>query len=319
MDASREQELINVAELYYLQDYTMESIGRRLGRSRSSISRLLKAAREEGFVSITLNNPAHRRLGLAAKIQELFGVEARVVTLSDESDPATILDEVALTAARLLAMWMDHETVLGVAWGTTTSAVSRHLENKSARGSVVVQLNGAASPRTSGVTYVGTIMSRFAEAFGSQIVDFPVPAFFDHVETKELMWSERCILRVRDTQARASVALFSVGGFAGSLPSHVYSAGYLDHDDIKALQADGVVGDVCTVLLRADGSSTDIDINRRASGPDPEQLKRIPRRMCVVAGEAKALPLLAALRAGVATHLVIDEVLAASLLKVVAE
>ncbi|MCL2788393.1 MAG: transcriptional regulator [Micrococcales bacterium] len=314
MDATREQDLITVAELYYLQDFTMESIGRRMGRSRSSVSRLLKAAREEGFVSITLNNPAERRLGLAARLQQAFGVETTVVTLTDDGDPAGSLEEVAMAAARLLGMWMNHEMVLGVAWGTTTSAISRHLEQKTAKSSVVVQLNGAANPRTSGVTYAGTIMGRFASAFDSTIFDFPVPAFFDHVETKELMWSERSIRRVLDVQAEASIALFSVGGFTGSLPSHVYSAGYLEPADIQAVKDQGVVGDVCTVMLREDGSWEDLDINRRASGPTPDLLKTLPRRLCVVSGEARARPLLAALRAGVATHLVIDELLALHLL-----
>jgi DNA-binding transcriptional regulator LsrR (DeoR family) len=87
----------------------------------------------------------------------------------------------------------------------------------------------------------------------------------------------------------------------------VYSAGYLDERDLGALYTAGVVGDVCTVFLREDGSHQDIAINRRATGPTPEELARVPRRLCVVAGEAKLRPLLAAIRAGVVTDLVIDE------------
>ena len=38
---------------------------------------------------------------------------------------------------------------------------------------------------------------------------------------------------------------------------------------MAALTADGVVGDVCTVFHREDGSFGDIEINRRATGPTP--------------------------------------------------
>ena len=39
----------------------------------------------------------------------------------------------------------------------------------------------------------------------------------------------------------------------------------------------------------------------------PAELQRVPRRICVVSGLAKASPVLGALRAGVATDLVIDQ------------
>ncbi len=67
------------------------------------------------------------------------------------------------------------------------------------------------------------------------------------------------------------------------------------------------MGDVCTVFLREDGTYSDLVLNERATGPTPAQLQRIPRRLCVAAGDAKARAIRAALRAGVATHLVVDE------------
>jgi DNA-binding transcriptional regulator LsrR (DeoR family) len=129
------------------------------------------------------------------------------------------------------------------------------------------------------------------------------------------MWRERSVRRVLDMQRRADIAVFSVGAVAGAVPSHVYSAGYLDDADVKNLHDEGVVGDVCTVFLRADGSWQDVHLNERATGPTPVELQRIPRRVCVVAGDNKVAPLLAALRAGVVTDLVVDEITATGLLE----
>ncbi len=80
------------------------------------------------------------------------------------------------------------------------------------------------------------------------------------------------------------------------------------------LTADRVVGDVCTVFLREDGSYRDIAINARATGPSPGDLRQLARRVCVAVGEAKVPALLGALRARVATDLIIDETTARSLL-----
>lgn len=104
--------------------------------------------------------------------------------------------------------------------------------------------------------------------------------------------------------------MFSVGALRAEIPSHVYAAGYLSRSELNKLALDKVVGDVCTVLIRPDGSWSDISLNRRATGPSPDQLRRIPRRFCVVAGKNKAQSLLGALNAGVATDLVCDKAIA---------
>jgi DNA-binding transcriptional regulator LsrR (DeoR family) len=74
---------------------------------------------------------------------------------------------------------------------------------------------------------------------------------------------------------------------------------------------------VCTVFLRADGTWEDVPLNARATGPSPADLQHIPRRVCVAAGDGKIVPLLAALRAGTVTDLVVDELTATGLLDLV--
>jgi len=311
-----EQDVLRAAAMYYLQDMKMEVIARHLHTSRSTVSRLIKHAREMGLVEVTLRPASSRAPGLGQTISTMFGIATYVVPVPDSAEHLDRLDQVATTAAKLLASWFDSDMVMGIAWGTTLAAVSRHLAHKPTRGSAVVQLNGAANNRASGTEYASDLISSFGSAFDAAVNHFPVPAFFDFPETKAAMWRERSVRRVLDVQRRADIALFSVGAVSGAVPSHVYSAGYLDEDDIRTLHAEGVVGDVCTVFLRADGSYRDIALNARATGPTPEELHRVPRRICVVAGDNKVVPLLAALRSGVVTDLVVDEVTASRLLSI---
>lgn len=205
--------------------------------------------------------------------------------------------------------------VVGVAWGTTMSEVSAALPARPVPGLTVVQLNGATDPMEMGPS-AGEVLSRVGEALGARVVAFPVPAFFDHVATREAMWSERSVRRVLALARSADLAVFGVGSVVqGVLPSQVYEGGHVSRADRVALRRERVVGDVCTVLLRADGSWSDIALNARATGPTPAQLARIPRRLCVVAGRAKAPALLAALRARVATDLVVDDATARAVLE----
>ncbi|HEY8721637.1 sugar-binding transcriptional regulator [Pengzhenrongella sp.] len=309
-----EQDVLRAAAMYYLQDMKMEVIARHLHTSRSTVSRLIKRARAMGLVEISLRPASSRAPGLGRSISQAFGISSYVVPVPDSAGHLERLDQVAITTAKLLASWFDSDMILGIAWGTTLAAVSRHLAHKPTRGSAVVQLNGAANYRTSGIEYASDLISSFGSAFDAAVNHFPVPAFFDFPDTKAAMWRERSVRRVLDEQRRADIALFSVGAVAGAVPSHVYAAGYLDDDDVRTLHAEGVVGDVCTVFLRADGSYEDIALNSRATGPTPAELHRVPRRICVVAGDNKVVPLLAALRSGVVTDLVVDELTASRLL-----
>jgi deoxyribonucleoside regulator len=196
---------------------------------------------------------------------------------------------------------------MGVAWGSTVSAVSRYLIPKATHNSQILQLNGAGNNRGSGIQYASEILRHFGNAFGAHVEQFAVPAFFDDPATKQAMWRERSTIRMLELSKGMDVALFGVGSPMALVPSHVYMGGYLETPDYASLERDNVVGDVATVFFRADGSSDGIELNSRASGPDLAQLRLVSRRVCVVAGVSKIPSLRGAIAAGLVTDLVIDE------------
>ena len=340
------------ASMYYVQGETMEVIAHHLGVSRSTVSRLLARARQEGVVRVSLVQPGGAG-SLEGRMAQVFGVRTHIVPVREGTTEIHRLQQVASVAAAhmvdligALAEQGGAEgtgapesggpegenrgaaggagrdvgaggVVVGVAWGTTMSEVSAALPSRSVPGLTVVQLNGASDPVREGPS-AGEVLSRMRLSLGARTISFPVPAFFDHVATREAMWSERSVKRVLSVVRRASLAVFGVGALDalnGALPSQVYEGGHLTARDQAVLRRQNVVGDVCTVLLRADGSWRDVTLNARATGPTPAQLARIPRRLCVAAGTGKARALLAALRARTATDLVVDDATARAVLE----
>ena len=339
------------ASMYYVQGETMEVIAHHLGVSRSTVSRLLARARQEGIVRVSLVQPGGAG-SLEGRMAQVFGVRTHIVPVREGTTEIHRLQQVAsVAAARMVDLiealaeqggsggtdkpgpaGSDDETphgpagaaqdagagglVVGVAWGTTMSEVSAALPSRPVPGLTVVQLNGASDPVREGPS-AGEVLSRMRLSLGARTISFPVPAFFDHVATREAMWSERSVKRVLSVARRASLAVFGVGALDalnGALPSQVYEGGHLTARDQAVLRRQNVVGDVCTVLLRSDGSWRDVTLNARATGPTPAQLTRIPRRLCVAAGTGKARALLAALRARIATDLIVDDATARAVL-----
>ena len=333
------------ASMYYVQGETMEVIAHHLRVSRSTVSRLLARARQEGVVRVTLVQPGGAG-SLEGRMTQAFGVRTHIVPVREGTTEIHRLQQVASVAAAHMVDLIEAlaeqagnggpqaqdpagsggegsvqgmgsgGVVVGVAWGTTMSEVSAALPSRSVPGLTVVQLNGASDPVREGPS-AGEVLSRMRLSLGARTISFPVPAFFDHVATRKAMWSERSVKRVLAVTRRASLAVFGVGALDalnGALPSQVYEGGHLTARDQAVLRRQNVVGDVCTVLLRADGSWRDVALNARATGPTPAQLARIPRRLCVAAGTGKARALLAALRARTATDLVVDDATARAVL-----
>ena len=334
------------ASMYYVQGETMEVIAHHLRVSRSTVSRLLARARQEGVVRVTLVQPGGAG-SLEGRMTQAFGVRTHIVPVREGTTEIHRLQQVASVAAAHMVDLIEAlaeqagnggpqvqdpagsggegsvqgrgsgGVVVGVAWGTTMSEVSAALPSRSVPGLTVVQLNGASDPVREGPS-AGEVLSRMRLSLGARTISFPVPAFFDHVATREAMWSERSVKRVLSVVRRASLAVFGVGALDalnGALPSQVYEGGHLTARDQAVLRRQNVVGDVCTVLLRSDGSWRDVTLNARATGPTPAQLARIPRRLCVAAGTGKARALLAALRARTATDLVVDDATARAVLE----
>ncbi|TLP94881.1 sugar-binding transcriptional regulator [Nesterenkonia salmonea] len=304
---SRARQAYRTAQMYYLQDMTMGAIARDLGTSRSTVSRLLSLARETGLIQLQLTDPHEQAPRLELQIQKHFGVRAHIVPIFATLDGAKILDRVAMQAARTLGPLLDSEEIIGIAWGSTVSAVSRHLVPKKIHDGTVVQLNGAGNTRTSGIAYASEILRRFSGAFNLSVEQFPVPAFFDYPSTKSAMWKERSVQRILDYQERMTTAVFGLGSVGAEIPSHVYTGDYLDRTALNGLEEDGVVGDAATIFFRADGSDAGIEINQRSSGPPLDLLRSTPRRVCVVSGQAKIQGLLGALNAGLPTDIVLDD------------
>ena len=341
------------ASMYYAQGETMEVIARHLGVSRSTVSRLLARARAQGIVRIEVVQPGGAG-SLERALHDELGVRTQIVPVREGTTEIHRLQQVAAVgAARMLDLVTELSPlpalagadqaaggagavgdagatggagagaaglpvgeaglVVGVAWGTTMSEVAAALPVRQVPGLTVVQLNGASDPLREGPS-AAEVLTRMGQVLGARTISFPVPAFFDQVATRQAMWSERSVKRVLAVARSARLAVFSVGSLGADVPSQVYAGGHLSRADMTVLRREEVVGDVCTVLLRADGTWGDIDLNARATGPTPVQLSRIPRRLCIVAGTGTARATLAALRARVATDLVIDDATARAVL-----
>ena len=313
--AEKINESIRAARMYFYQGMTCAAIAREMNLSRSSISRLISYAKENGYVDIRIIDPIEQPLKLEKKITEIYSVwKIHVVPVPDIVGEVEWLERVAQYTAKYLNTLYDSNMILGIAWGTTLSAISRYLLPKVTHNSQIVQLNGAGNTRTMGIEYASEIIMRFAANYQARAHLFPVPTFFDYASTKNAMWQERSIQRILQLQKQTDLLLHSIGSVNAGVPSHVYAGGYLEEKDLQELPKYQIVGDIATVFFKEDGSFSNIPLNERASGPNLN-LFRQKHCICVVSGLAKVKGLHSALLGGLIKELIIDEPTARSLIE----
>lgn len=308
------QRIAEAAEMYWVHGMTVEEVGRNLHVSRSTVSRLLARARTEGIIQFSVSQDQNRSGHLGRQLDSCYGVRSHVVATPEGVSSGERLEVVAEAAARLLNRMLGSDMTLTVAWGATVEAVSKHLDIRPVRGLRIVQFNGSGNMATSGIEYAGTLLQRFGQATGGTIHYFPVPAFFDSVDTKRCMWQERSVRRILGMRKKADILLSSIGTFSSELPGHLYRAAYLDRADLEELRAENVVGDLGATFFRGDGSTEGITCNERSTGMTFAELRRIRTRLLVVADPRKAAALRAVLKAGVVTDLLVDAQTAAAVL-----
>ena len=310
-DEARIEDALRAAQRYYLQDATMDVIAKELKISRSTVSRLISYAKESGLVEIRVLPPSVQAHAVEQALAERYSVKAHVVHVPSHTTPVERHQRTANHASRVLNSVFSSDMILALSWGTMVREISEVLTSRTVTNCRVVLLNGIGNPRAWGEHYSSAILTAFGEAYKAYIQRLPVPVFLDRPETRGALFAERSVQAAVAMQHDADVALFSMGHVEDGVPSSPYRSGYfLGQEDFRSLREDDVIGDLATTFIRPDGGHADVEMNRRTTGPDLDQFKSIPHRICAVSGHHKVPALRAALHGGLITDLVIDEITA---------
>jgi DNA-binding transcriptional regulator LsrR (DeoR family) len=301
--------LSEVARLYYIEDLTQEQIARRIGGSRSNVSRMLREARKRGLVEIRIRASLEAAPRLEEELKARLGLrECLVLSATDleprTSKPADDAGRMASFTARYLQENISDNSVLGVGWSRTIyrSVNSGNLKHKS--GVQVVQLMGSVGssiPELNGIS----IATRLAEALEVDAHYLHAPMLVTDSTVRDGLLRDRNIQSTMEIARRASTIVVGIGEIG---PDHgQYLTGYLDDADLKYIRNSGAVCDICGTYFARDGSLVPLEMNERTIAVDSEDIRRAPNRIAVSWGAHKALANIGAVRSGLINILITDE------------
>ncbi len=311
-EVMRRRLLVEVLQMYYLENQTQEAIARKNGVSRATVVRLLAEGREKGLVKISIQDPMLESLDLEKGLKAAYNLnDARVSALSP-ADVGKMKEAIGELAADYIVRKIRDGMTLAVSAGSTMNVVSGCLQSPGSKNVSVISLHGGCNERST--VNPDDIARSFAEKLGAKCFYINAPALAESRQKRNSILKETRIRAILERIRHADMAVVGVGDL--SAHTLVVKSNLPDGDALIAeVLRKGAVGELIGHYFDRLGRKIDCDMDNRIIGIGIDELKRIPTVVAVAGGKGKVEAIESILRSGSCNVLITDMVAARELLK----
>lgn len=304
MEDDRLELLGQVASWYYEDNIDQTDIGKRIGKSRSMVSRLLQEAREMGLVEIKVNFPLKRDPKLESCLVQTFNLTQAYVLANPPDDTELLWQRLGRLGAHCLQSYLRDGLKIGLGSGTTVYQVVRAMPFIDLEDVQVIQISGALYSNRQ--AFDGSELSRWlSEKLSATYQPLYAPLVVKDEVLAESLLQDPTIANTLTQASRVDLAMIGIGTLDPS-QSSLQRVGYLNETDLAALHQIGAVGDILSRHFDEQGRPVDLPANRRVIALDLATVRSIPTVIAVAGHAIKAPAILAALRGGFIKVLVTD-------------
>jgi DNA-binding transcriptional regulator LsrR (DeoR family) len=297
--------MAKIARMYHERGMRQSEIAAELHVSQPRVSRLLKRAAEVGIVRTTISLPPGVHTDLEEALEQRYGLAEAVVVDTGGSDDFVISALGSATGQYLETTLMGGDVVGISSWSATLLAAAQAM--RPARipivDRVVQVVGGVGDPRVQ--IEATRLIGLFSTGTGASPVFMPAPGMLGTAPARKLLVADPTVSAVMDIWPELTMVLVGIGSLEPS-PLLRASGNALAELDQELLRKAGAVGDICLRFFDEDGRHVPSSVDDRVIGIDPDQLRRIPRRVGVAGGARKHSAIRAALRGGWINVLVTD-------------
>ncbi len=299
--------------MYYLDDVKQADIAARLTISQATISRLLRRAREENVVRISVHTPSGTFPELEESLCRKFGMTDVIVAECAEEREGQILRRMGEAAALYLETTLQPGEIVGISsWSESLlyTVENIHPQRRLAASRVVQMQGGMGDPSVQ--KHATNLTRRLAQLIGAQPQPLPTQGITSSKAAQEALTSDPF---VRETMAFFPQITLALVGIGTVEPSKLLadSGNVFTPDELAELARMGAVGDICLNFFDRDGKPVPSAFQERVIAIGLEQLCRARRVVGVAGGQRKVAALLGAMRGKLIDVLVTDQYTAARL------
>ncbi|HAX17508.1 MAG TPA: hypothetical protein DCY00_02790 [Actinobacteria bacterium] len=275
--------LYKIARLYYFDNFTQEEISKKLGISRSKVSRFLDKARAEKIIEIKLNYPEENYDKTETLIESKFGIRECIIVPSFDSQEE-VFKNIAGELSMLLQRILKNGDYVGINWGNTLKEVVARLHFPKKININVVPMMGGLGKIDNGMQ-TNLIASNLADKLGGISYQIHFPAFLDSKNLKEMISDDSNVREIFDLSDKINTAI--LGMSATTENSTLIRMGIFTIKDIAYLKSLGIVGDINLNWVNSKGDFVPNDIFDRTLNIPFEKLRKIRNVIGIAFGNHK--------------------------------
>ncbi|WP_438754206.1 sugar-binding transcriptional regulator [Pararhizobium sp. O133] len=290
--------MLQVAEMYFLQDLSRAAIGEALDISRFKVARLLKEARESGLVNITLLRPDGLDPERARKLKSVCGLDrALVVPWLPDNELLQILAE---ATASYFVEHIEPTDIVGLPSGRTASRIARLV--KTLPDCTVVQIAGVAAAASMWESPIENVR-RLTQLTAGQSFPIFAPIVLNSLQAAESLRQEPGILDAYSYFPKLTKAMVAIAPWR---PNESMIHDSVSAADQKFVAECGAAAEVLANILDPNGNLIASEFTDRALTIPMHLLRSVPDVIAVAGGESRHEAVLAAVRANFINTLVTD-------------
>ncbi|MGT2946226.1 sugar-binding transcriptional regulator [Streptococcus chenjunshii] len=298
MDNYTEKDYVKVAVMYYDEGMTQAEIAKKIGVSRSLVSKMLIDAREAKIVEVFINSPSVFTTKLERELEETYGLKDAVVVDTVGLTAVEVKRKVSRSAAKYLEAYLKKHPELkrlGISWGETLRhAIDYFPYTNHSQLHIYPLIGGMGNEHF--YLHSNQIVQTLAQRMRAEAHYLYVPAMVSSAALKKELERDATISSVLNESKQVDLALLGMAPLEEG--STMTVTGYIKLEDIKRFKSLGIIGDINSQFFDAKGASA-LEVNQRVMGLNLEELRQIPTRLVLAYGEKKA----GAVRVGLEHHM----------------
>ena len=289
-----------------------KEIAANLGISRFQVARLLRAALDAGYVSVSILEPDRWHSDLEVQMEERLGLNAVLVVDGEDVGESELQSRVADAAGRFLLEQELDGAVIGISLGETVQRLVAQLPVRISAKAEVVQLIGGRGRVASEMSSI-TLAIDLARRFGTEPHLLFAPALVDSAQ-RQVLLAHDDLRTTFDKFKQLDIAVLGIGSLTEPAASRLRYGGVIDDALHGELLRRGAVADVLSYVLTDDGEILSSGLEDRTISIGLDDLRRTPRRIGVAGGWRKSRAVRAAIASGLVNILVTDSQVATAIL-----
>jgi DNA-binding transcriptional regulator LsrR (DeoR family) len=295
-----------IARMYYVDGMKQADIADQLHISQTTISRLLRKAREEDVVRITVNVPGGTFPELEERLRGAFGLSEVVVAECGEDREEEILARIGEAAAHYVETTLESGEIIGISsWSESLLRMVDNIHPVKPPGAdeVVQILGGMGNPSVQ--AHATNLTVRLAKLTRATPLLLSTQGVASSAGAKAVLLSDPFVRSTMNEFSRVTMALVGIGAVE---PSKLLadSGNVFTDAELTELGKLGAVGDICLNFFDKNGREIDSSLAERVIGIRLEQLRSVRRVVGVAGGARKTEALLGALRGALIDVLITD-------------